>query len=58
MSLGVSAAIPECGTLAGCSLGDKRRKIGEKEDGRDQIAEIVRRYGRFVEEAAEGTRLG
>ena len=23
------------------SLGDKRRKIGEKEDGRDQIAEIV-----------------
>jgi type I restriction enzyme M protein len=29
------------------SLGDKRRKIGEKEDGRDQIAEIVQRYGRF-----------
>lgn len=29
------------------SLGDKRRKIGEKEDGRDQIAEIVRAYGRF-----------
>ena len=27
------------------SLGDKRRKIGEKEDGRDQIAEIVRLYG-------------
>lgn len=29
------------------SLGDKRRKIGEKEDGRDQIAEIVRLYGLF-----------
>lgn len=29
------------------SLGDKRRKIGEKEDGRDQIAEIVKLYGRF-----------
>ncbi len=29
------------------SLGDKRRKIGEKEDGRDQIAEIVRLYGKF-----------
>jgi type I restriction enzyme M protein len=29
------------------SLGDKRRKIGEKEDGRDQIAEIVQLYGRF-----------
>jgi type I restriction enzyme M protein len=29
------------------SLGDKRRKIGEKEDGRDQIAEIVRLYGAF-----------
>ena len=29
------------------SLGDKRRKIGEQEDGRDQIAEIVRLYGRF-----------
>ena len=29
------------------SLGDKRRKIGEKEDGRDQIGEIVRLYGRF-----------
>ena len=29
------------------SLGDKRRKIGEKEDGRDQIAEIVRLYGQF-----------
>jgi len=27
------------------SLGDKRRKIGEKEDGRDQIADIVRLYG-------------
>ena len=30
------------------SLGDKRRKIGEKEDGRDQIAEIVQLYGRFA----------
>jgi type I restriction enzyme M protein len=29
------------------SLGDKRRKIGEQEDGRDQIAEIVQLYGRF-----------
>jgi type I restriction enzyme M protein len=29
------------------SLGDKRRKIGEKEDGRDQIAEIVQLYGRL-----------
>ncbi|MFL5384464.1 MAG: N-6 DNA methylase [Longimicrobiaceae bacterium] len=29
------------------SLGDKRRKIGEKEDGRDQIAEIVQRYDSF-----------
>lgn len=29
------------------SLGDKRRKIGEKEDGKDQIAEIVKLYGRF-----------
>ncbi len=29
------------------SLGDKRRKIGEKEDGRDQIGEIVRLYGNF-----------
>jgi type I restriction enzyme M protein len=29
------------------SLGDKRRKIGEKEDGRDQIAAIVQLYGRF-----------
>ncbi len=29
------------------SLGDKRRKISEKEDGKDQIAEIVRLYGRF-----------
>src|SRR3989475_161422 len=29
------------------SLGDKRRKIGEQEDGRDQIAEIVRLYGQF-----------
>jgi type I restriction enzyme M protein len=31
------------------SLGDKRRKIGEKEDGRDQIAEIVQLYGRFAD---------
>ena len=31
------------------SLGDKRRKIGEKEDGRDQIGEIVRIYGRFTD---------
>ena len=31
------------------SLGAKRRKIGEKEDGRDQIAEIVRLYGRFAD---------
>ncbi|MBZ5638349.1 MAG: type I restriction-modification system subunit M [Acidobacteriia bacterium] len=31
------------------SLGDKRRKIGEKEDGRDQIAEIVRLYGRVAD---------
>jgi type I restriction enzyme M protein len=30
------------------SLGNKRRKIGEKEDGRDQIAEIVKLYGRFA----------
>jgi len=29
------------------SLGDKRRKIGEQEDGRDQIAEIVQLYGRL-----------
>ena len=29
------------------SLGDKRRKIGEKEDGHDQIAEIVQLYGQF-----------
>jgi type I restriction enzyme M protein len=29
------------------SLGDKRRKIGEKEDGHDQIAEVVQLYGRF-----------
>lgn len=29
------------------NLGDKRRKIGEKEDGRDQISEIVRLYGEF-----------
>jgi type I restriction enzyme M protein len=32
------------------SLGDKRRKIGEPEDGCDQIAEIVRLYGRFTED--------
>jgi len=31
------------------SLGDKRRKIGEREDGRDQIAEIVQLYGRFAD---------
>jgi type I restriction enzyme M protein len=31
------------------SLGDKRRKIGEKEDGRDQIAEIVQLYGRLCD---------
>ena len=31
------------------SLGDKRRKIGEKEDRRDQIAEIVQLYGRFAD---------
>lgn len=29
------------------SLGDKRRKIGEKEDGRDQVAELVQLYGQF-----------
>ncbi|HYK92384.1 MAG TPA: class I SAM-dependent DNA methyltransferase, partial [Acidobacteriota bacterium] len=31
------------------SLGDKRRKIGEKEDGRDQMTEIVQLYGRFAD---------
>lgn len=31
------------------SLGDKRRKIGEKEDGRDQLAEVVKIYGRLEE---------
>src|SRR5262249_31049907 len=32
------------------SLGDKRRKIGEGRDGEpDQIAEIVRLYGRFAD---------
>jgi len=31
------------------SLGDKRRKIGEKEDGKDQISEIVKLYGQFSE---------
>ncbi|MGE0126515.1 MAG: N-6 DNA methylase [Blastocatellales bacterium] len=31
------------------SLGDKRRKIGEKEDGADQLAEIVKIYGRFAD---------
>jgi type I restriction enzyme M protein len=31
------------------SLGNKRRKIGEKEDGNDQVAEIVRLYGDFTE---------
>jgi type I restriction enzyme M protein len=29
------------------SLGDKRRKIGEKEDGKDQISKIVKEYGNF-----------
>lgn len=29
------------------SLGDKRRKLGEKEDGKNHIEEIVRLYGRF-----------
>jgi type I restriction enzyme M protein len=31
------------------NLGDKSRKIGEKEDGRDQIAEVVKLYGRFAD---------
>jgi type I restriction enzyme M protein len=31
------------------SLGDKRRKIGEKEDGKDQISELVKLYGRFAD---------
>jgi type I restriction enzyme M protein len=31
------------------NLGAKRRKIGELEDGHDQIAEIVRLYGSFAE---------
>lgn len=31
------------------SLGDKRRKIGEKKDGRDQITEIVQLYGQFAD---------
>jgi type I restriction enzyme M protein len=31
------------------SLGAKCRKIGEKEDGRDQIAEIVQLYGRLCD---------
>lgn len=31
------------------SLGDKRRKIGEREDGNDQLAEIVKIYGRFAD---------
>ena len=39
----------ECYVPMRRSLGDKRRKIGEKEDGRDQIAEIVRLYGRFAD---------
>lgn len=30
------------------SLGDKRRKLGEKEDGKDQISEIVKLYGKFA----------
>ena len=33
------------------SLGDKRRKIGEAEDGNDQIGEIVRLYGAFEDGA-------
>lgn len=31
------------------SMGDKRRKLGEKEDGNDQIAGIVKLYGDFEE---------
>lgn len=38
----------ECYVPMRRSMGDKRRKIGEKEDGKDQIAEIVRLYGRFA----------
>jgi type I restriction enzyme M protein len=44
------------------NLGDKRRKIGEKEDGRDQIAEIVQIYGRFQDceasKAIDGADFG
>lgn len=31
------------------SMGDKRRKLGEKEDGNDQVAGIVKLYGDFEE---------
>ncbi len=32
------------------SLGDKRRKLGEGKDGEpDQIADIVKLYGRFAD---------
>jgi type I restriction enzyme M protein len=31
------------------NLGDKRRKVGEKEDGNDQLAEIVQLCGRFAD---------
>jgi type I restriction enzyme M protein len=31
------------------SLGDKRRKLGEPADGRDQISEIVRIYSQFAD---------
>jgi type I restriction enzyme M protein len=37
------------------NLGDKRRKIGEKDDGRDQIAEIVQRYGRLADDEISKT---
>jgi type I restriction enzyme M protein len=37
------------------NLGDKRRKIGEKEDGRNQVAEIVRLYGRFQDDEISKT---
>jgi type I restriction enzyme M protein len=39
----------------GRNLGDKSRKIGEKVDGRDQIAEIVRLYGQF--QAVDATEI-
>ena len=38
----------ECYVAMRRSLGNKRRKIGEKEDQCDQIAEIVRTYGGFA----------